>query len=104
MASLRRPCLAEDPCKRPEWLAGLFPLRQHTATLTNYAIYQGGVLIVAQLLKLILDRIKIARRVSSERLRSLFELSVALGQAIGVIRQQIESYSGTPEANATRDE
>jgi hypothetical protein len=103
MASLRRPCLAEDPCKRPEWLAGLFPLRQHTATLTNYAIYQGGVLIVAQLLKLILDRIKIARRVSSERLRSLFELSVALGQAIGVIRQQIESYSGTPEANATRD-
>ena len=72
--------------------------------LTNFALYQAALIALVQFLKFFLAKTQAFKRAEKERLQSLFEISVALGQAIGVISEQIEKFAGTAEAAAKRDQ
>lgn len=70
---------------------------------TEIAVYQTAVLASVQVFRFFVDKIKTYDGRAKKRLRNLFEISVALGQAIDVISQQIESFSKSREAEEKRD-
>lgn len=70
---------------------------------TTIAFYQTLILATVAALRALVDVVKSYDGRAKERLRNLFEISVALEQAIDVISQQIESFSKTPAAQEKRD-
>jgi hypothetical protein len=73
------------------------------AELTSYAVYQTGALALLQVSRYLLEAVSKRDKDAKERLERLYEISVALGQAIGVISTQIEAYAATDLAAAQRD-
>lgn len=70
---------------------------------TKFACYQTATLAVVAILRFLVDKIKSYDGRNKERLKNLFEVSVALGQAIGVVSEQIQSFSKSPAAQEKRD-
>jgi hypothetical protein len=73
-------------------------------TISTLAVYQTLLLLTVQFLKFAFDKLNTASAARAEQAQSLSEMSVALSQVIGILREQIQSFSATPEAAAKRDQ
>lgn len=67
---------------------------------TTNPYYQAGLILVLQVAKIVLDKIKSSHAEADERLRNLQDLAVALDESIGAIERQIREFASDSASQA----